>query len=160
MKKNLRNFSISIMLCSIFTFCSNYENVKLYPVSNESGEYGFIDESGNLIIQYKFEYAHRFYNNRALVLSNGKAFYINKKGNILFEASIKAHNEIKSNDSSDIIIDNTYSKVYFNNIPKYYFFNENLAAYYDTSRHAFGFIDTKGNLVISPKFAIVNSFSE
>ena len=73
----------------ILTSCKDYDKINLYPVSNEDGKYGFIDLSGKLIIEFKFEYAHKFYDNLALVLFEGKAYYINKKGQQLFEASIK-----------------------------------------------------------------------
>ena len=160
MKAKIRLITIIMVLFSIFTSCINNEKVNLYPVSNEAGKYGYIDQTGKLIIDFKFEYAHNFYDNRALVLFDGKAYYINKKGKMLFEALLKPVKKLSSNDISSGLVDITYTKDYFIDIPTFYFFSEKYAVCYDTTCHAFGYIDTKGKVVISPKFAIANSFRE
>jgi hypothetical protein len=160
MKKIKRHFIVATLLFSVFTSCNNYEKIKLYPVSNESGSYGYIDHSGKLIIEFEYDFAHRFYNNRALVLKDGEAFYINKKGKILFKASIKPVYSRNVNDSNFVFEDVTYSKVNFKDISDIYFFRENLVAFFDTAHNAFGYIDTDGNMAIPPKFAVVNNFHE
>ncbi len=144
----------------ILTSCKDYDKINLYPVSNEDGKYGFIDLSGKLIIEFKFEYAHKFYDNLALVLFEGKAYYINKKGQQLFEASIKPEICINTFDIYESSEEYTNKIKCFSEIPEYYFFSEDFAAFYDTIIHAYGFINTKGEVVVKPKFFKVNSFHE
>ncbi|MDY0278139.1 MAG: WG repeat-containing protein [Acholeplasma sp.] len=151
---------LSFLLLLLFFSCRNYDSVNLFPVSNNEGKYGFIDQSGKLAISYNFDFAHRFFDNRALVLMEGKAYYINKKGKILFEASIEPKRRLKTSNVLGGSIDITYDKDSFIKISDIYFFQEGLAAYYDTTLRAFGYINTKGNIIIESKFFEVNRFSE
>ncbi len=52
-------------------------------VINSDLDYGYIDESGKLIISFKFEHAENFINGIAKVRFNGKFENINKKGEFL-----------------------------------------------------------------------------
>ncbi len=64
---------------------------KATPFSNglakvsEDVLYGFIAEWGQYIIEPQFQYAEDFRNDAALVWKDGTAFYINKKGDVIFE---------------------------------------------------------------------------
>jgi hypothetical protein len=160
MKTMVKHLIIKVFLFSIIVSCSNYEKMNLYPVTNEEGKYGFIDQSGKLMIEFKFDYAHRFYNNRALVLISDKAYYINKKGKLLFRAILEPKKKLKSRDLSEGFEDVPLTKASFKSVSSVYFFSENLAAFFDTTKNAFGYIDIDGNVVIPGKFSVVNSFNE
>lgn len=148
-----------MIVCTVSLIsCNNYDKIVLYPVSNETGKYGFIDSTGKLIIDYKFDYAHNFFDTRALVLFNNQEYYIDKNGKPLFKASIVyVPWSLDSPGDYDKFLKST-SKEKFINVPKEYFFSEKLAAFFDTTTQAMGFINTDGKFAINPKFSKVNSF--
>ena len=49
----------------------------------KNGKWGFIDDSGNAVIDYQFENAKSFSNNLAAVCKNGKWGYINTSGEVV-----------------------------------------------------------------------------
>jgi hypothetical protein len=124
-------FSILLIIISPSVFGQN-----LFPVSIE-GKYGFIDNSGQLIIPAIFEEEAEFVNNFAL---------------------------IKQQDSQIKVIDTTGKilKTFIAPNPNYYYqhyFSEGLLAAWDKSSESYGFIDEKGNWAIKPKYYDVLDFS-
>lgn len=106
----------------------------LKPVENNEGKYGYIDESGKVVISYQFMDAFNFSEGLAVVqVDGGKYGYVNKGG--------------------DMVIEPRFWKA----LP----FSEGLAAvdlgagrgYIDGQLGlGAGYIDHEGNFVIGPKF--------
>lgn len=60
-----------------------------FAVVTKSDKYGYIDINGKTVTDIKFDVANNFYSdNEAYVEMNGKAYYIDTKGNILRESAL------------------------------------------------------------------------
>ncbi len=55
----------------------------------KNDKWGYINKKGELIIDYKFDYAYTFYNGYAKVLKEDKYYVIDKTGNYIFPYQIK-----------------------------------------------------------------------
>ena len=63
-----------------------YEEEKeldLYPFVDEEGRYGYIDSSGEVIIEPQYGYANFFSEGMAFVVIDEKGAYINEKGEVI-----------------------------------------------------------------------------
>jgi WG containing repeat len=112
----------------------------LLPV-NVKGKWGYVNTKGEFVIKPQFFYAGHFFEGLAAVSINsfgGNRYinnrYINKSGQILFTL-----------DNNKIVDD---------------VFSEGLARFQLRGRRGYGFINRKGEVVISPKFYYAGNFSE
>ncbi|MHC4214559.1 MAG: WG repeat-containing protein [Planctomycetota bacterium] len=99
-------------------------------------KYGYIDDTGKIIVEPKYNRAKKFSEGLALVVLNGKYGYINKFGEI----------------SIDLKFDNKQRLFSGNN------FSEGLAVVVVEKKY--GYIDKIGNYAISPQFSRASPFSE
>ena len=60
-------------------------NIKLYPKRQSNGYYGYVNKSGNLIIDGKYDKAFSFSGSYAKVISDKKWGLINKDGKYLIK---------------------------------------------------------------------------
>jgi len=123
-----------------------------------NGKYGFIDESGEIVIEPKFDYVASFHRGLARVGMNGKYGFIDESGEIVIKP--------KFDEVSDFDEDISLSKVRIND--KYGYINKNgefviepkfddIIGFNDglaiaTIDGKYGFIDIKGDYVIKPIF--------
>lgn len=77
-KQNLFNINSTQQYNIIDGFRDGYAKV-----INEDLEYGFIDESGKLVIPFFYELAENFSESLAMIMINGKFGYIDKNNNII-----------------------------------------------------------------------------
>ena len=116
----------------------------LYGVSDNglaaaevNGKYGYIDETGEWVIEPQFDYADNFgANDLAMVEKNGRYGFINKKGKWIFDHKYGVYTSL--------------------------FAENGLAAACDGSPHdgdKYGFIDETGDMVIEAIYDRVTSFS-
>lgn len=112
---------------------SFYEGLAV--VANDEGDYGYINKMGQLVIPYKYGYAGYFCDGLAPVWDNkvGKGGYIDKTGKIV----------ISQQEDWDKIFE----------------FNEGLAPVLNKNEK-FGFIDTKGTIVLPFEWESVGLYSE
>ena len=96
---------------------------------SRNGKYGYINKSGKIEIDYLFDEADPFEDGFALVKVNGKASVINRDGEMLVEP--------KFDDVS---------------IP-----HDNRILFLDSVKY--GYMDTRGNIIIPAQFEIANDFS-
>lgn len=96
-------------------------------------KWGYIDTQGIMVIPPQFDEAASFSDGIASVEKNGKAFYINKLGQKVLE--------LPENMSSGS-------------------FSEGLAFFQIKWSEIYGFVNTKGEVVIEPKFREVDEFVE
>jgi hypothetical protein len=99
--------------------------------TNADGQYGYVDKSGNIVINPQFELAFRFQEGLAGFVQGGDGGYINKKGEIVINPQFSGSGG----------------------------FSEGLAAIYNGD-YVGGYIDTKGTYVVNPQFESVGHFSE
>jgi hypothetical protein len=114
------------------------ENVsKLYPVPqtvDDQTKYGYIDKTGTFVIPPSFDMASDFNDGAAVVSLDSKNCVIDESGNLLF-----------INDA--MVYD-------FSNGLAMYAYSDNVDA------PLYGYVDTKGNIVIEPQYSLATNFME
>ncbi|ACT00279.1 WG repeat-containing protein [Paenibacillus sp. JDR-2] len=110
----------------------------LILVQDEPTEmYGYINSRGKMIIPYQYEQAYSFSDGLALVMKDKHYQYIDKTGKVIIDASKYVNGNSFSEGLAAVAVKNS-----------------------ETSAALYGYIDTKGNMVIEPKFTIAYGFSE
>jgi hypothetical protein len=133
--------TILLVTISILTFGQNRYPFKL------GDKYGFIDKNGEVKIQPTFDNESEFINGFAILTQNDlTTIVIDTNGNRL--------TEFKDNFPFWITKKNDQSQSYK------YFFNDNRLPVFDTLTKRYGFIDSKGDLVIKYQFSHISNFSE
>ena len=165
MKKILLITVICTMLVQTSCFKKTNE-VKLIPV--ESNDlWGYVDKKGSYVINPQFESAYPFFDGLAKVVSDGKIGYISSKGKYVISPQY-----VEGTDFSDglafVVTDNSYpicidkkGNVVFklNKVNAVEAFNEGLARFY-SSDEKYGYVNTKGDIVIRAQFEECGPFSE
>ncbi|WMJ85638.1 WG repeat-containing protein [Anaerocolumna sp. MB42-C2] len=109
------------------------KSTALYPISVQTKEevkYGYIDGAGKTVIQPTYDSAGNFSEGLAVVYNNNKNQVINQKGEVIFET------------------EGWISE-----------FHNGLAAFYDTkSDGKYGYINTKGKIIIKPQYNNAGDF--
>jgi hypothetical protein len=133
---------IFFLLVSLNTFCQNR-----FPVRIDN-KYGFIDKTGQLKIEPKFDEPFQFSNNCGLYIgSNLTHFVIDTNG-----ITIKSFKENRPS-----WITKKTSESY--NYGPYHYFSEGLLAVFDSISKKYGFINSEGLWVIEPQFRHVSDFN-
>jgi hypothetical protein len=117
------------------------------------GKFGFVDLSGQFVIPAKFDAARGFSEGLAAVSLNGSWGYLNKSGTIVIplrfgrspaepvgKLSALLHTIASVDDASD--------------------FSEGLASVRTPGSALSGYIDTRGRMVIPPRFTLASDFHE
>ena len=152
----------------------------LYPI-RENGLYGYIDSVGNRIIEPEFLWVSTFHNGLAMavvdtiyrVVPDSMAYevgerdtilnvyrmyakygYIAKSGDFVIEPKFISY--VNMNEIGDVTndMDDCSNALYRNS------FRNKRAMFYDTLTWKNGYIDTKGHIVIPPKYYYSEPFSE
>ena len=129
-----------------------------------NGKYGFIDKSGNIVINPNFEDANAFSEGLAYVKINGKYGFIDKSGNIVINPNFEDANAFSEGLASVEIngkygfIDKSGNIVINPNFEDANAFSEGLASVMINGKY--GFIDKTGKIVITPQFDDVESFHD
>jgi len=121
------------------------ESIELFPVFVEQvGKYGYIDNTGRIVIKPEFSWAGEFSDGLAHVIirkdGTSHYYYIDKTGKIVIDCDIKDTHTFDFVEGM-AIIETSYIE---NNKLDY----------------KYGFMDKKGEIVIKPQFARVSNFSE
>jgi len=125
----------------------------LAPIQNSEDLWGYIDETGQNVIPFKYFFAENFSEGMAYVFETGnnysclKAFYINAKGEKVIDLK-----NIQEAEKFDMWGSFLFDKGKFN-------FNQGLAPIID-KKNKWGFIDKTGKLVIPCQYDEVGYFSE
>ncbi|WEK53593.1 MAG: WG repeat-containing protein [Candidatus Cohnella colombiensis] len=99
--------------------------------------YGYIDRYGEIIIPYQYHEAYSFSDGLALVKNDKHYQYIDKSGQVVIDASKYISGKSFSEGLAAVAVQNK-----------------------ETSTVEYGYIDTKGNMKIEPKFTRAYRFSE
>ena len=180
----LNIFRLLVIAYSILMIVSCNEKKQfdgfLYPI-RENGLYGYIDSVGNRIIEPEFLWVSTFHNGLAMavvdtiyhVVPDSMAYevgerdaiinvyrmyakygYIDKSGDFVIEPRFISY--VNMNEIGDVTndMDDCSNALYRNS------FRNKRAMFYDTLTWKNGYIDTKGYIVIPPKFYYSEPFSE
>lgn len=170
--------------CSVITMASCNEKKLfdgyLYPI-RENGLYGYIDSVGNRIVEPEFLWVSTFHNGLAMAVVDtiyrevpdsmayevgerdtiinvyrmyAKYGYIDKSGDFVIEPKFISY--VNMNEIGDVTndMDDCSNALYRNS------FRNRRAMFYDTTTWKNGYIDTKGDIVIPPKYYYSEPFSE
>jgi len=175
MKKQLKILSVAVIAAMILSCSGNsgVQEVKLIPVKS-GDEYQYIDKEGKIVINPQFSEASVFRNGIALVKTSGKDAkwgYIDEKGSYVINAQYKyatVFNEglawvVSENGAPIAINEKGEIKITLQNAEEVSVFCGGLAAFSTVDKDGkikWGFVDTKGNVKITPQFALVGSFSD
>ncbi len=140
----------------------------LAAVKDDSGKCGYIDKTGTVIIPCQFEEAKDFHDGMALVKVKGGVFsslhFINKEGEIVIKHAFGADFSegmalFRYEDVGAGFIDKTGKKVItgWKDVKD---FKDGLAPVKDNQSGLWGFIDKKGDVVISCKWKDAYSFHD
>ena len=180
----LNIFRLLVIAYSILMIVSCNEKKQfdgfLYPI-RENGLYGYIDSVGNRIIEPEFLWVSTFHNGLAMavvdtiyhVVPDSMAYevgerdaiinvyrmyakygYLDKSGDFVIEPRFISY--VNMNEIGDVTndMDDCSNALYRNS------FRNKRAMFYDTLTWKNGYIDTKGYIVIPPKFYYSEPFSE
>lgn len=137
----------------------------------QNGKWGFLDKSGNIVIDYQYDYVGTFVNGIAGVVKEGKIGYINTKGEYVIEAQYPYEdNTILRDYSCGIVrVYDGEKSIYFDESGNQVFtlenstigeFNEDLAWVVNNEDDKRGYVNTKGKIVIDYKYTRANNFSD
>lgn len=164
-----KSFLLTVTLLNIVLFCSCSllnDDTNLIAVKSNN-LWGYVDHKGSYVINPQFESAHPFFDGLARIVSDGKVGYISTKGKYIVLPQYQDGTDF-SEGYAFVVTDNGYpmcidtkgKEVFtFNGIQTIYTFSEGLAAYTNKSGK-YGYVDTKGSIVISPRYDEAGPFSD
>lgn len=135
-------------------------------VEGNNGKWGYLNNRGEQVIDYKFEKAHSFGEGLALVYEEGKWGYIDKQGNFAIKPDFDEANEF-ANGLARVKKDNKFyyinkegtivkeTDMYYTEM---YDFNEQMAAIVKDGKY--GFINENMEIVVEPEYDDYKNFSE
>lgn len=140
----------------------------LYPVMKDD-KWGYIDAEGNLVIDYKFDYAGFFTDGAATVRIGGKESLMAPDGKFLIEPAYDfcgnyseglAHVVLGEDGKSRHGFADLTGRVFFRD-----YFNNNTGSFHDglacfEKNGKFGYVNTEGDIVIEPSYDFAYDFSE
>ena len=149
-----------------------------YVAQNQDGRYGYIDKSGNVMIDFEFEDAEKFSCGLAPVLIDGLWGFINEDGEVVIEpayltasvATINADPYIgsctfwdgvgKVQDGDQWILIDTQGNVVVDDpgFSDFYSCGNGLIAYQDAESGLWGYMTTDGKIAIEARFLSPDTF--
>jgi len=152
-----------VSLClALFTFtnCSNKTETPLFVIDNTELKQGFIDSIGKIIIPCHFAYVRWFSNGLAIASLDGLTYgFINQKGEFVIQPKFKLNFSPLSLYPLKVLKLNDSTKELRSLISEYSF-ADNRALYYDIEKNRFGYINTKGDVVIQPTYLVATRFKQ
>lgn len=166
MKKISLFLLIAILICSCDKEVVYLDSDNLYPFDDANSLYGYMDNSGQTVIEPQFKSCRNFSHGLAFVInSNNEYGYINKDGSIVIQTQRYSSFDFTDDGLARSCIDNKCGYIDTNGeyivTPQYsdaLDFSEGLAAV--STDDKWGFINKKGEMVIPPKYSAVSSFSD
>ncbi len=136
----------------------------LFPYSADSSTYGYVNESGEWVIEPQFDFADDFVEGLAVVAQEGNYGYIDPDGNVVIEPQYTFAADFANGlalvvvDGEFGFIDSAGQTIVEPQFEDAFSFSEGLAAVRPDQNY--GYIDESGQFVIEPQFEDAFSFSE
>ena len=166
MKKNLFLTVISTTLLFFCISCNKHTDDYLFPVC-EKGQFGYINQKGEMIIKPIYNRAEGFSEGLAAVCDDVGYGFIDTKGNVVIPHQFRnASSPFKGGIAPIITLNgkhgyvNREGKVFAQGVSKISFHPDSEGLLKYDKDNKFGFIDTNGNIVIEPQFEDISEFSE
>ena len=105
---------------------------ELIPDKNQKGKWGYIDESGAKVIDYRYDYADFFVNGRAKVGKDRKYGFIDEGGKKIIKIKNNILDKFKKRGLQSSLLEESNRMVL-------------------CLREKYGFIDYNGNVLLEPK---------
>lgn len=182
LKINILRLSLILLVIIAIISCNEKKRFDgyLYPI-RENGLYGFIDSVGNKIIEPEFLWMSTFHNGLAMavvdtiyrVVPDSMAYevgerdtilnvyrmyakygYIDRSGKFVIEPKFTSYVNMPNIGFVVKDMDNCSNALYRHS------FRNKRAMFYDTTTWKNGYIDTKGDIVIKPKYYYSEPFSQ
>ena len=182
LKINILRLSLILLVIIAIISCNEKKRFDgyLYPI-RENGLYGFIDSVGNKIIEPEFLWISTFHNGLAMavvdtiyrVVPDSMAYevgerdtilnvyrmyakygYIDRSGEFVIEPKFTSYVNMPNIGFVVKDMDNCSNALYRHS------FRNKRAMFYDTTTWKNGYIDTKGDIVIKPKYYYSEPFSQ
>ena len=182
LKINILRLSLILLVIIAIISCNEKKRFDgyLYPI-RENGLYGFIDSVGNKIIEPEFLWMSTFHNGLAMavvdtiyrVVPDSMAYevgerdtilnvyrmyakygYIDRSGEFVIEPKFTSYVNMPNIGFVVKDMDNCSNALYRHS------FRNKRAMFYDTTTWRNGYIDTKGDIVIKPKYYYSEPFSQ
>ena len=165
----------TLLFTALITGCGHgggpkVEEIELFPVRSGE-EFQYVDASGKIVINPQFSYATVFRNGVALVCTSGDEHrwgFIDKTGSYVINANYKVatvFNEgiawvVAENSVPVAIGPDGEERFRLQMAEKVRAFRDGLAAYCTKSEDGerWGFVDTKGEVIINPQFESVRDY--
>lgn len=166
MTKKIIFLIITYFLCVVSSVLGNSDNNSntLYPI-RENGLLGFINNSGEIVIEPKFHMVGLFTDELAPVRENGTYGYINRDGEYVispkFDFAFNFRNGIARvyNNRKAYYINEIGDILFVDEFYKNHGFNENDVAIVETESRRFGLIDINGELILDTIFVRLSPFN-
>ncbi len=161
---------VVVVLTTVFTSCKggltpDLDTTKLYPAYSTALEkYGYINQSGEWIIQPLYDGVSAFSCGYAQVDMAGTNYFINKKGDLQNAMPVDYADDFYYNYCVVMLNDNLgmFDKNFQLAVPCLYAdlgeMTEDGLAYATMDGKSYGFVDKKNNFVIFPQYEAVRSF--
>ncbi len=142
----------------------------LYPIQKDN-LYGFIDNSGKVVIEPKFEKGYDFAEQYGRIKQNGKYGYIDHKGKIVIEPQFDEARDFREEmacvkkEGQWFYIDRTGKTVITLKDADYaYSFREGVARYHHIEKENklddYGYVDHTGKVIIPPNYHLAYDFHD
>ncbi len=168
--KKLCLFIATTLISGMICYAQN-----LIPNQNEKGKWGYIDDSGNIVLKHSYDDASAFSDGQAKVRKGNKWGYINPSGKEVIKIQFSEMRTWEGNYCK-VAIGGKSTDGILNSGGKWGFINRNgeyiLKCEYDEigafkdgiasvqKGGKYGYIDTQYKFIIPVKFAAVGSFNE
>lgn len=149
----------------LFISMSSYSQI-LTPQQNSKSKWGYVNETGKVVIKYKYDQAKEFSEELAAIDRNGKWGYIDKAGKVIIPLIYDIANNFSEGLAKVInlelggwsLIDKTGKDITSLKYDKIGDFSEEGLAKVKIS-NTYGFIDKNGKVIIPMKYNNVSDFS-
>ena len=134
-----------------------------FAAVSQNGKYGYINKQNEIVINFEYDYANSFDNNISIIEKSGKKGLINKKNQTILEPIFddlyfRSDNYIHIKRENKVGLLDIHCQEFIS--PNYQdigiFSNYGLASF--AIHGYFGYLNSKGDVVISPKFHCAEEF--
>lgn len=137
---------------------------ELYPIQDQNGKWGYIDEYGSIVISPQFDYAAPFSEKLAMIFQNDKSGYIDRNGQQVIYPQFENAGDFHEGFAGVMVngkfgfIDENGKIVIIPQFDNIHNFHEGLAAVRINEK--WGYIDQTGNMVVTPRYDQAGDFYE